>query len=356
MKPQLFTFSRQVRTSFVISSGQPPSLKTEHIEKPKPDPNVNPNERTTQPALESSAGPSTQKRPQYPTSFSSDAYAAHNTSFFRNFTPGELGRPASPPISRERNLSSYGLPSQPTNVNGKTRHVPEKDYDDESWAEDLPDASSEGEVARLEFERVVELERQMSAMRAAQTERDQRLAELTEELALKSALLEQAEATATDRLHAQTSLKHKDAVLVRMQAKLDELVLSRDQQVRALEQAQSALQTAASRAAAADERSQRACEQIRQYETELAEVRAELKAGRSEFEAVRLRVTDAEIGLTKSKAEADTLLALTTAGLVGTDEDRMTRVLLERIRAMEAEMASRWSEKRLEALETRNEG
>jgi hypothetical protein len=217
-------------------------------------------------------------------------------------------------------------------VNGKTRHVPEKNDN-----------------------RVVELERQLSATLAAKTERDQRLVQLTEELALKSALLEQAEVNAVeatkragqeprelaDRLLAQTSLvEHKDAELVKMQAKLDELVLSRDQ----------ALQTATSRVAVADERSQRACEQNRQYEAELAK-------GKSELEAVRLRLTEAEIGLAKSKAEADTLRALTTTGLVGIDEDRMTRVLLERIRAMETEMADmRWSEKSLEAMETRNEG
>jgi hypothetical protein len=75
------------------------------------------------------------------------------------------------------------------------------------------------------------------------------------------------------------------------------------------------------------------------------------------LEAIRLRLTDAEIGWAKSKAEADTLRAMTAAGLVSMDEDRMTRGLLERIRAMEVEMASqRWSEKSFEAMETRNEG
>jgi hypothetical protein len=303
--------------------------KTEHIKNTKPDPNaVKPNGETTQPALKSFAGPSTQQQPQYPTFSSIDAYATHSTSPFQNSTLEEFGRPAYPQITRERNPSPNGLPSQPTGVNGKTRRVPENDEN-----------------------RVVALERQLSATLAAQTERDQRLAQLTDELALKSALLEQAEANAAeatkragpeprelaDRLLAQTSLVgQKDAELVRMQAKLeklDELVLSRDQ----------ALQTATSRAAVADERSRRASEQIRQYETEL--------------EAVRLRLTDAEIGWAKSKAEADTLRALTSAGLVSADEDRMTRGLLERIRAMEDEMASqRWSEKSFEAMETRNEG
>ena len=378
-------------------------MKTEHISNPKSDLNVvKPNEKTTQPALESSAGLSTQQHARYPTFSSLDAYAAHNTSLFQNSIE-ELGYPASPQITRERNPITIGLRSQPTSVNGKTRLVPEKDDDDEGSTEYLPGDSSEGEPALLESERVVELERQLSAILAAQTERDQRLAELSEELALKSALLERAEANAAeatkhagleprelaDRLLAQTSLvENKDAELVMMQAKLDELVVSRDQHVRALGRAQSALQKATSRAADADK-----------YEIELVEVRAELEgkkselearkselearkselearkselearkseqearkseqeARKSELEAIRLRLTDAENGWAKSKAEADTLRALTTAGLVGTDEDRMTRVLLERIRAMETEMADmRWSEKSLEAMETRNEG
>ena len=347
MKLHLFTFLTQVRSSFYHFIWTTSKFETEHIEGPGPDPNtVKPSGNITQLALNSLAGPSTQQQPQYPTSSSSNAYAAHSASPFRNSAPEILGRTPSQQITRERNSSSDGPPSQPTSVDGKTRRVLERDDN-----------------------HVVELERQLLATLAAQTKRDQRLAK---ELTLKSALLEQAEANAVeatkragleprelaDSLLAQTSLvEHKDTELVRMQVKLDELVVSRDQHVRALEQAQSALQTAESHAAVANERSQRACEQIQRYKTELAEVHAELKAGRSELEAVRLRLTDAEIGLAKSKAEADTLRALTTAGLVGADEDRLTRGLLERIRAMEVEMASqRWSEKSLEALETRNEG
>ena len=217
-------------------------------------------------------------------------------------------------------------------------------------------------------------ERQLSAMLATQTVRDQDLAQLpvTEKLAPKGALFEAganaAEATKhagldprelVDRLLVQTSLvEQKDAELVKMQGKLDELVLSRDQHALALEQAQRA--------------------HVDEYETELAKVRAELEAKKSELEAkkseleakkseleakkyeleaIRLRFTDAEIGWAKNKTETDTLRALNTTGLASTDEDRIARVVLERIRIMEAEMASRWwSEKNFEAMETRNEG
>ena len=212
-----------------------------------------------------------------------------------------------------------------------------------------------------------QLEQQLSAMLAMQTGRAQYFAQLSVELELKCALLESAEATKgagleprelADRLLAQTSLvERKDAELVKMQTKLDELVLSHDRHVRALEQA---LQKATSRAADADE-----------YEIELAKVRAELEARKSELEArkselearkseletIRSRLTDAEIGWAKSKTEADTLRALNTTSLSSTDEDRIARRLLDRMRIMEAEMASlRWSEKNLEAMETRNEG
>ncbi len=178
---------------------------------------------------------------------------------------------------------------------------------------------------RITHERFVEVERKVSAILAAQTERDQGIAQLTDELAQNSALLRQSE------------------TIRELQAKLDKLVLSRGH---ALEQAQSALQNATSRAAEANERSQR----------ELAEVRAELEASKSELAAVHLRFKDAECGWAKSKAEADTLRAqIATTSLVNTDE--VTRRLVERMRATEAEIASlRGNEKSIEMLECRNEG
>jgi hypothetical protein len=180
----------------------------------------------------------------------------------------------------------------------------------------------------------LQLEWQLSLSLAAQTERDLRIAQLTDELSLKSALLEQAKANAIE------AKKHEERTLGEFQVELDELRLSRDQHVRAFEQAQSALQKATSRA---DERNQCAFEQS---EKELANVGAKLEANE-----------DAEKGLTKSKAEADTLRAQTATGSANTDEDQVTRRLMERVRAIEAEMTSkRWNEKRIEDMECRNEG
>ena len=194
-----------------------------------------------------------------------------------------------------------------------------------------PDVPSRKEISRLEDERVTELERQLSETKI---ERDRCIAQLTDELALKSALLEKAEANAAEEK------KRAGLELRELQAKLDESLLTRDH---ALEQAQSALQKA-SCAAEANEQSQR----------ELTETRAELEASKSESAAFRLRLADTENGC---KVEADTYRTPTAKGLVNMDEDRVVHRLLERMQAMEAEIASlRWNEKSFEMMECCTKG
>jgi hypothetical protein len=366
----------------------------EHIKYLEPDPNaVSPSEMTIQLGRASFVGPPTLEQPRHLTSSSLDAHTAHGASSFQNAIPGELDHTVSLQMSCERNPGPNGLSSRPTGVNDEPRRVPQ-DGDGKGSTEHranfvVPDPYS-GEVARSELERQLSvslaaqterdqriaqladelalknalleqaqanaaeakkreglefrelqenLERQLSVRLAAETERDRRIAQLTDELSLKSALLEQAEANAAE------AKKHEGLKLRELQAKLDELLLSRDEHVRAFEQAQSALQKATSRATDADERSQYACEQIGKYEMELAEVRAELEAKKSELETVRSRLTDAENGWTKG------------TGSGNTDEDQATRRLMERMRVIEAEMASkRWNEKNIEEMECRNEG
>ncbi len=236
----------------------------EQLDYSIPDSNdVNPSEKTTQLARKSSADFLTQGQPQERTSSSLDAHAAHDIPCFQRATPEELGHPASP---------------------------------------------------RITHERLVELEHKLSAMLAAQTERDLRVAQLTDKLAQNSALLKQSEANAAE------AKKRAGLEQPEMQAKLDELLLSRDH----------ALQRA-SCATEANEQSQR----------ELAEVRAELGARESELTVVHLRLTDIESGWGKSKVEADTSRA---------QMDEVTSRLTERMRAIEAKMASpgMWNEKRFE--------
>jgi len=499
----------------VISSGQSPRFEnTEDIKYPEPERDVvNPNEETTQLVRKSSAAPPSQEQPQHRKSSSLEA---HGASRLQNATPAVSGRPASRQITHERNPSLNGRPLELTGVNSKPRGVPEDDVNEGSTEYHakfaVPHFSSEGEVASLK------LERQLSVLLAAQAERDQRIARLTDELALKSALLEQAEANATDaakraglglrehadRLLVQTPLvEQRDAELVDMRARLDELLLSRDQQVgnrnlevslQHLRSQYSDLQTTVQRLESENKRitrqlnkSREAADQhkneaerlknsmeelkanhesaiaqtqnqpaslkrdksdlqqsldalkaemarlnrrlprmgspmtpegkertdlltpndremddvfspapstsrrrgdtsamfsadgdfdsspsrrfqapdhpsneveaLQQYEKELTNVRAKLEAKESELEAVRLRLTDAEKGLTKSRAEADTLRAQTATGSVNRDEDQATRRLMERVRAIEAEIVSkRWNEKSIEEMECRNEG
>jgi hypothetical protein len=390
-------------------------------------------------------------------------------------------------------------------VSGRSRRVPEEDDDSEGSTGHhtklvTPDAPSRKEIARLEDGRLIQLERQLSETLSAKTKRDQRIGQLTVELALKSALLaqgaeekkraglelhelqakhaelllsrdralEQAEANAAevkrragleqremqakldglllsrdqaeanaaeekkraglelrelqanldesllsrdlaeanvaeekrraglerrelqakldglllsrgqaeanaaeekkrtrlelrelqakldesllsrDQAEANAAEEKKRAGLEQreLQAKLDESMLSRDELLRTLEQAQNTLQKTTPRSADADERSRPAWEQA----TELAKARAELAA-------VRLRLTDAEDGRVKLRAEADTLRAQAAAGLVNTVVDRAMHSLTERVRSMETEVSSlRGNEKSIEDMECRNEG
>ena len=253
---------------------------------------------------------------------------------------GSLCLPAD--YSRAKRRSEWPAMGTP-DVNSKPRRDPEDDVSEGStgyYAKFAAPHSFE-EVTRLE------LERRLSLSLAAQTGRDQCITQLTDELALKSALLERAEANAVEaarragpevrehaddrRLMRLSLVKQRDVELVDMQARLrdmqarlDELLLSRYQQTR-------------------------------KHEKELANMRAKLEAKESELEAVRSQLMDAEKGWIKSKAEADILRAQTATGSVNRHEDQATRRLMERVQAIEAEMTSRrWNEKSVESMD-RNE-
>ena len=310
MRFPLFTFLTQVCTLFchliwTVSKTE----NTEYIKYPETDPNAfSPNEKATQLARKSSAGPTTQEQPQHSTSSSSEA---HGVSPLRKATPAVLGRPASPQNTHEGDVSEGSI-----------------GYHAKSAA---PHSSSEGDIARSE------LERQLTVSLAAQTERDQRIVQLTDELALKSALLDEAEAKATEAAkRAGLELReHADRLLMQSSQVNQRCVELRDMQAKPPSRDQ----------------------QIEQYEKELANVRAKLEARESELEAIRLRLADAEKGWIKSKAEADALRAQTAAGFVNRDDDQVIRRLMERVRAIEAQMASmRWNEKGIEEMEYRNEG
>ncbi len=75
------------------------------------------------------------------------------------------------------------------------------------------------------------------------------------------------------------------------------------------------------------------------------------------MEEIRLRLTDAENGWSKSREEAEKLRALAAADPDGIDEDQVSRRIMDRVRAVEGEIASLWwGKKDLEEMECRNEG
>ena len=163
-----------------------------------------------------------------------------------------------------------------------------------------PRSSSSGEAARMEHERFMELERQLFVSLAAQTERDQRIVQLTDELALKSSLLQQTEVNAAETTKRAALELREHPLMQPPMAKQGDLALAEGSPLSRTQQ-------------------------ISQYEKKLANVGDELEAKESKLEAIRLRLTDAEKGWTKSKAEADALRAQITQGLVSTsaDEDRV---------------------------------
>ncbi|KAI0283586.1 hypothetical protein BGY98DRAFT_1093694 [Russula aff. rugulosa BPL654] len=294
-------------------------LDTKLLIYPKHNSNtVKHSEETTELAQKLSAGHPTQGQPQQP------AFSSHP----RRIGPRRLFADYS-----RSNPDPNGLPSLLPGMNDIPGRVLEEEDDSEGSTEHdaklvAPDAS-EKEAARSEDERIADLERQLSETLAER-------AQLTDQLAEKRALLEQGRRMWRKQRNAEANaaqvMKRAGSEQRELQAKFDELLLSRDQ---ALEQAQSASQK------------------------ELTEVHAKLKASESELAAVRLRPTDAEVGWEKSKAEADTLLAGTQAGagLVNMDADRVMRRLMERVRSVEAEMASlRGNEKSIGEMECRNEG
>lgn len=247
---------------------------------------------------------------------------------------------------------------------------------------------NEGEVTKLERERVTDLERHMSTLMTERWSQDRKIQELNDSLALQVTLYEQAEARATEasqrlsdeeehhestaqrltdvqqrlmqttnncrnhteQLLTQTSaLEQRSAEDLGVRSQIEELTQSREHHIRALDQVRTALRAASSRAEEVDRQYQRAREHITTLQSDMSELRGELEARTSEAEGLRTQLTDVENSFSKSREEADALRALTTGSLgelldshrdLKTDEDRYTRGHDEKILALEAEVAS----------------
>jgi hypothetical protein len=299
------------------------------------------------------------------------SFAQPYASSFQKATPEEPDHPASQQITHERNTSLNSLPSQPTGVDDKPGCHPLGDEDDEGPTKHLanlvaPDYPSGKEISRMKDGHPIELGQRVSEAPVAKTEQDRRIAQLTDEVTLKSALLEQA---AEEKNRAGLELRE-------LQAKLGGLLLSHEQaEANAAEEKKRAglelrelqakfdrllLSHEQAEANAAEEKKREGELQAKldeQGQRELTEMRAELEARKSELAAFRLPLADTENDYAKSKTEADTYRNQDPTGLVNTDEDRVVHRLMERMQVMEAEIASlRWNEKNFETMECRNEG
>jgi len=248
------------------------------------------------------------------------------------------------------------------------------------------EAAAPEELARVERDRLVILERQLSSMLTERAEKDRKIGELSDSLALTTTLLEQAEARAVDaskradlledsheeklrehadlqdrhilleaalREHADrllsltSQLEQKEAELTNNQSQVEGLSVSKEQHVRALDQARVALQSASTRAEEVDAKYKESRDCSAQLEGELAGIKGELEAKTSEIETLRARLANVEDSWAQSREEADAFRALTTGSLgelldshrdLKTDEERIVRGHAEKVAAMEMEV------------------
>jgi hypothetical protein len=255
--------------------------------------------------------------------------------------PAVLGRPASPQITRERNPDPNGRP-----LDGAVVRDPEDGVIGRSAMHHVefsaPDSSSEGEVTGPE------LERQLSVPVPVDTERDGELVDVRGRLrdiqaqlddlllSRRQQVVQYERELASMRAKLEVNESELEAVRLRLAdaekdlTSLDELVVSHDQKVG-------------------------------QLEKELTDMRAELETKESELEAVRSRFTDAEEVSTKGNAKADKFRAQYTTDSMNRDGDQVTRGLMERMEAIEDEIArgsgsKRWNEKSIGEMVCRNEG
>ncbi|KAF9270024.1 hypothetical protein L218DRAFT_1071519 [Marasmius fiardii PR-910] len=247
-------------------------------------------------------------------------------------------------------------------------------------------AGNSEEVMRLERQRVMDLEKDLSTIMNERWVQDRKMNELLDSLGLQTTLCEQAEARANDATRKADGMEDRYERLVKsygelegklreaeaelreskgrmlqvgvegekmrvemeqMREKVEELERGREQHVRALEQAKVALQASSSRSVEVDDSYQRASERINMLEADLAEMRGEVEVKSAEVEATRARLVDVENSWAKSREEADAFRALTTGGLgelldmhkdLRADEDRIARGYQEKMSAMEGEV------------------
>lgn len=247
------------------------------------------------------------------------------------------------------------------------------------------ESSSPMDLARVEKERISELERQLGTLaaehansqrafdrvssvatlnkqlhaaaleREAETlkraeEAEEAHARVLEEMAELQQKSTQAENTVREHTEKMITLsstaQQREAERDHYRSQLDEAVAARDEHVGLVDQAQAAIAAAGLRTAEMEALYNKANIRISQLEEELAETRAEVEARTRDAELATQRLSEIENAYAKSREEADSLRSVTTSRLgqlldshkeLRADEGRATRGHQEQIRALEEE-------------------
>ena len=241
------------------------------------------------------------------------------------------------------------------------------------------------DLARIEKERINELERQLHVLStdhsAAQRDLEQAVGESSQHKQLHSAAVEReaenlrraedaedAHRQATEQLDdlqqrsisSENSLREHTERLItlssvaqqreaerdHLQSQLDNAVAAREEHVGLIEQAQAAIAAAGLRSSEMETTYGKLTARISQLEDELAKARAELDGRTRDAELATERLAEIENAWAKSREEADSLRTVTTSRLgelldshkeMRADEVRLTRGHQEQLRALEEE-------------------
>ncbi|WVW84560.1 hypothetical protein I302_106594 [Kwoniella bestiolae CBS 10118] len=250
------------------------------------------------------------------------------------------------------------------------------------------ESNSPIDLARIEKERIVELEKQIGIISSAHASSQKELDSVSQTVnavkSLHSAATERESETLKraeeaedahreaveeiEQLHEklleneQTLREHTEKLITlsstvqqreaekdHLQTQLDEAIAGRDENIGLIEQAQSALKAAGVRTTEMEGLYEKANSRVSTLEEELAEVKAELEIKTRDAEISEEKYREVENAWTQSREEADSLRAVTTSRLgeildshkeMRADESRYSRGYTEQIKALEQEVES----------------
>ena len=247
------------------------------------------------------------------------------------------------------------------------------------------ESNSPIDLARMEKERINELERQLAALHAEHTTAQRNLERINgdssstrqlhsasvqreaetlkraedaeeahrqaleelEELHLRSKMAENSLREHSERIVSLSSAsQQREAERDRLQTQLDEAISQRDDHLVLIEQVQAAVVAADVRSREIEGMHEKANSRVTDLEQELADTRAELESRSREAETAREKMVEVENAYAKSREEADSLRTVTTSRLgelleshksLRADDTRAARGHQDQIRALEEE-------------------